>query len=152
MPLPVVPRPASASARRLAAAATAALLLATSAGCAGPRAESSGLFSPYRIALPQGNYVTAEMLDKLRPGMTREQVRLVLGSPLLQPLFRADRWDYVFAYRFANGRTEVRRVAIHFKDDVIASIKADPLPEGDEANDPMLPGGRPAAAAAAARR
>jgi outer membrane protein assembly factor BamE len=146
MPLTVDPRPARASARHLATAA-AAVLLAASAGCAGPRSDSSGLFSPYRIDLPQGNYVTGEMLDKLRPGMTREQVRLVLGSPLLQPLFRADRWDYVFAYRYANGRTEVRRVAIHFKDDLIATIKADPLPEGDEANDPMLPGGRPAAAA-----
>jgi outer membrane protein assembly factor BamE len=144
---PVVHRPARASARRLAATAAAALLLATIAGCAGRQTESSGLFAPYRIDLPQGNYVTGEMLDKLRPGMTREQVRLVLGSPLLQPLFRADRWDYVFAYRFASGRTEVRRVAIHFKDDLIATIKADPLPEGDEANDPMLPGGRPAAAA-----
>jgi outer membrane protein assembly factor BamE len=91
------------------------------------------------------------MLDKLSPGMTREQVRLVLGSPLLQPLFRADRWDYVFAYRFASGRTEVRRVAILFKDDLIATIKADPLPQNDEANDPMLPGGRPAPAAAARR-
>ena len=151
MTLTVIPRPVRASARRLAAAAAAAFLLVASAGCAGPRTESSGLFSPYRIYLPHGNYVTSEMLDKLRPGMTREQVRLVLGSPLLQPLFRADRWDYVFAYRFASGHTEVRRVAIHFKDDLIASIKADPLPEGDEANDPMLPGGKPAAAAAARR-
>ena len=50
-------------------------------------------------------------------------------------------------FGFASGRTEVRRVGIHFKDDLIATIKADPLPEGDEANDPMLPGGRPAAAA-----
>lgn len=142
MPVPVV-----SVAARTAAFAAAALCVVVSGGCAKLGTESSGLFSPYRIDLPQGNYLTADMLDKLRPGMSREQVRLVLGSPLLQPLFRADRWDYVFAYRFANGRTEVRRVAIFFKDDLIATIKADTLPENDEAIDPLLPGARTRAAA-----
>lgn len=143
MSVPVVS--AAARAAVLAAATLCALALG---GCAKVGTDSSGLFSPYRIDLPQGNYITADMLEKLRPGMTREQVRLVLGSPLLQPLFRADRWDYVFAYRFASGRTEVRRVAIFFKDDLIATIKADTLPENDEANDPLLPGARKRAAAA----
>jgi outer membrane protein assembly factor BamE len=143
MPVPVVH-----AAARAAVLTAAALCVAALGGCARSGAESSGLFSPYRIDLPQGNYITAEMLEKLRPGMTREQVRLVLGSPLLQPLFRADRWDYVFAYRFASGRTEVRRVAIFFKDDIITTIKADALPENDESLDPLLPGGRTRAAAA----
>jgi outer membrane protein assembly factor BamE len=143
MPVPVV-----SVAARTATLAAAALCVVAFGGCAKLGAESGGLFSPYRIDLPQGNYITAEMLDKLRPGMSREQVRLVLGSPLLQPLFRADRWDYVFAYRFASGRTEVRRVAIFFKDDMIATIKADTLPENDEAIDPLLPGARTRAAAA----
>jgi outer membrane protein assembly factor BamE len=144
MPVPVV-----SVAARTAAFVAAALCVVASGGCAKLGTESSGLFSPYRIDLPQGNYITADMLDKLRPGMGREQVRLVLGSPLLQPLFRADRWDYVFAYRFASGRTEVRRVAIFFKDDMIATIKADTLPDNDESLDPLLPGGRARPATAA---
>ena len=103
------------------------------------------MFEPYRIDLPQGNYLTREMLDQVRPGSTRDQVRAVLGVPLLSPLFRPERWDYVFRYQYPSGKAEVRRVVIRFKDDRVASIDADELPEREDPNDPLLPGARPPA-------
>ena len=148
---PVFLRPPPAGSRagppargwRLALALACAAALA---GCAGQRSDqSSGLLSPYRIDLPQGNYLTAEMLDQVKPGMTREQVRQVLGAPLLNPLFRPDRWDYVFRYQYPNGRAELRRVALIFKDDQITTIRADTLPASEAVIDPALPGYKPPA-------
>ena len=131
--------PAGASPRSLCAL-LALVSLMTLAGCGTSRDRSSGLFEPYKIDLPQGNYVTREMLDKVTNGMSREQVRYTLGSPLLNPLFRPNRWDYVFRYQYASGKAELRRVVILFTDDKVASIKADDLPMRDDTSDPALPG------------
>lgn len=111
--------------------------------CTSSDPNRSGLFEPYRVSLPQGNYVTRDMLDQVKAGMTREQVRLALGSPLLNHVFRDDRWDYVFRLQHANRRAELRRVTILFKDDKVATIEADALPQRDDPNDPTLPGYRP---------
>lgn len=131
--------------------ALAAAALATLGGCASQRNDRSGLFQPYRTDLPQGNYVTREMLEQVETGMTREQVRVALGTPLLGQLFRNDRWDYVFRYQHASGRSDQRRVTIVFRDDRVAEIRSDELPLRDDATDPLLPGARPSAAAAQAR-
>lgn len=113
------------------------------AGCASRDPNRSGLLEPYRFALPQGNYVTQEMLDQVKPGMTREQVRFVLGSPLVVSNFRSDRWDYVFRYQHANRKAELRRVVIRFANDRVDAIDADALPQRDDSSDPALPGIRP---------
>lgn len=136
-------RPRAAFAERhLRSATVIALALAAMAfgGCGTQRSDRSGLFEPYRTDLPQGNYVTREMLDQVQPGMARAQVRAALGSPLLEPMFRADRWDYVFRYLHASGRSEQRRVTIHFSEDKVASIEADELPLREDPTDPALPG------------
>ena len=117
-----------------------AAVTVTLCACQSDNPDRSGLLEPYRIDLPQGNYVTQEMLQQVKPGMNREQVRYALGSPLLLQAFRNDRWDYVFRYQHANGRADARRVAVFFKDDKVALIKADPLPARDDASDPALPG------------
>ncbi|MCL4746364.1 MAG: outer membrane protein assembly factor BamE [Burkholderiaceae bacterium] len=112
-------------------------------GCASRPADRSGLFEPYRTDLPQGNYLTQEMIDQVRSGMTREQVKFALGSPLLTPVFRTDRWDYVFRYQRANGTSELRRVVVRFGDDKVVSVQAaDTLPANAESDDPALPGYR----------
>ncbi|MDR3213281.1 MAG: outer membrane protein assembly factor BamE [Azoarcus sp.] len=72
--------------------------------------SACSFFAPYRIDVRQGNYVDETMLAQLKPGMTREQVRFVLGSPLVTDVFRTDRWDYV--YRFKPGRGDVQQVAV----------------------------------------
>lgn len=123
----------------LTALRTALLCLAL-AGCANDP-NSSGLLSPYRIDIPQGNYVTREMLDQVKPGMNRDQVRYALGAPLLTHTFRTDRWDYVFRYQHPSGRVDVRRVAIRFNaDERVSVIEADQLPQRDDLTDPALPG------------
>jgi len=105
-----------------------------------------GLFEPYKGDLPQGNYVTRSMVEQVRPGMVREQVRSILGSPLLGHVFHADRWDYTFRFRHPDGRTEQRNVSVRFRDGRVSEIIADPLPEREDPSDPALPGfkaGRP---------
>ncbi|MBN9426462.1 MAG: outer membrane protein assembly factor BamE [Burkholderiales bacterium] len=127
--------------RALALAAAFAAL----AGCGTRDPNRSGLFEPYRTDLPQGNYLTRQQVDQVKEGMTREQVRFALGSPLLMHVFHPDRWDYVFRYQFPNGNTELRRVTLRFANDRVAAIEADELPLKEDANDPALPGYRPSA-------
>ncbi|RPH58078.1 MAG: outer membrane protein assembly factor BamE [Burkholderiales bacterium] len=130
---------------RLLPAVLAAVLLA--GGCAQRDPNRSGLLQPYRSDLPQGNYLTQETLAQVKEGMTREQVRFVLGTPLLRHVFHPDRWDYVFRYQFPNGRAELRRATIVFRDDRVASIVAESLPAKEDPTDPALPGYRPPATA-----
>lgn len=70
---------------------------------------------PYRPDVQQGNWITQSMIDELRVGMSREQVRFLLGSPMLTSVFHAERWDYPFVFR--EGRSndaEVRRFTVFF--------------------------------------
>jgi outer membrane protein assembly factor BamE len=71
-------------------------------------------FSPYRPTIQQGNFVSAEQLAQLKAGMTREQVRFVLGTALLQDIFHADRWDYPFRFERGNGELTTSRVTVYF--------------------------------------
>ncbi|MGE0310411.1 MAG: outer membrane protein assembly factor BamE [Lautropia sp.] len=119
----------------------AAALVALSLGaCTSADRTRSGFLEPYRISIPQGNYVNQQMLDQVRTGMSRDQVRLALGSPLLTDAFHPERWDYIFRFQYANGETQLRRVTIRFQEDRVSAIKSDPLPARDDANDPALPG------------
>ena len=74
-----------------AALALAAAVLATSA-CGVPRIPG---ITPYKMDIQQGNLLTQEQVSRLKPGMSKEEVRLILGTPLLTDIFHADRWDYV---------------------------------------------------------
>ena len=97
--------------RYLGISATVAVSVAA-AGC-GMTPTLPGL-PAYRIDIQQGNFVSQEMVSQLKPGMTREQVRFVLGTPLVTDIFHSDRWDYVF-YRDPPGRPrEQRRLAVFF--------------------------------------
>jgi outer membrane protein assembly factor BamE len=85
--------------------------------------------TPYRIEIQQGNFIDQDMVSKLKPGMTREQVRFVLGTPLVSDIFHADRWDYVFTRR-PQGTDEVqkRRLSVFFKDGRLARVEGDIVP------------------------
>jgi outer membrane protein assembly factor BamE len=119
-----------------------AFLAAATAGCASSDRSTSGLFAPYRIDVPQGNYVDQTMLGQLKEGMSREQVRFALGTPLLIDPFRPDRWDYVFRFQHPNGEADLRRATVFFAEGRVARIEADALPTSDEGSDPALPGYR----------
>ncbi len=97
-------------------------------GCQSKDPNSGGLFSAYRTDIPQGNYISKEMLSQVKTGMTQQQVKFALGAPLLVPVFSEGRWDYVFRHQFANGTVELKRVVIKFKNDKVDSIDADDLP------------------------
>lgn len=125
---------------RLLAAGIVAMLLT---GCASDDTTRSGIFSPYRSDLPQGNYLTQTMLDDVKPGMSSRDVQRALGSPLLTDVFQPDRWNYVFRYRHPNGRVDLRKVIIRFdSNDRVASIDADELPAVESPSDTALPGFR----------
>jgi outer membrane protein assembly factor BamE len=85
--------------------------------------------TPYRINIVQGNFVSREAVSQLREGMTRDQVKFLLGTPLLNDVFHADRWDYVFSFR--RGNTPVvqqRRYTVYFEGDRLVKFSGDELP------------------------
>jgi outer membrane protein assembly factor BamE len=108
-------------------------------GCAQDRSRS-GLFEPYKISIPQGNYVTQTMLAQVREGMTREQVRFVLGTPLVQDVFHPNRWDYVFRFQHPNGDADLRHASVFFESEKVKRVEQIDLPVRDDLNDPALPG------------
>jgi outer membrane protein assembly factor BamE len=80
---------------------------------------------PYKIDIQQGNYVTQDMIAKLKPGMSRSQVRFALGTPLLVDPFRTDRWDYVYTYQKQGELTEQRTVTVVFRGEQLDRIEGD---------------------------
>jgi outer membrane protein assembly factor BamE len=80
--------------------------------------------TPYRVEIVQGNVVTREQVALVRPGMAREQVRNVLGAPLLTDLFHASRWDYVFSLRRGGDVVQRKTVTAWFDGDVLKTIDA----------------------------
>jgi outer membrane protein assembly factor BamE len=85
--------------------------------------------TPYRINIVQGNFVSREAASQLREGMTRDQVKFLLGTPLLTDVFHANRWDYVFSFR--RGNTPVvqqRRYTVFFDGDRLVKFGGDELP------------------------
>ncbi|MBN7795097.1 outer membrane protein assembly factor BamE [Parahaliea mediterranea] len=83
----------------------------------------------YRIDVEQGNLVDQEMVDQLQPGMSRRQVRFILGTPLVEDPFNAARWDYPYVIR--NGEEVIRKaqVTVRFDGDSLSEISGDYLPE-----------------------
>lgn len=110
----------------------AVLSLALS-GCgwvSGDRLDSFSI--TYKINIQQGNVITKEMADQLKPGMTRDQVKFVMGTPLLTDAFHANRWDYPFRFQPGRGRIEERRFTVFFENDRMVRFDSDPLPTEEE--------------------
>ena len=103
-------------------------LVLLAGGCSG--SYSIPGFRAYRIDVQQGNAITQEMVAKLKPGMTRAQVRFTLGTPLVVDPFRKDRWDYVYLYEKPGAPREYRHVAVFFKDDRLERLESDIVPPG----------------------
>jgi outer membrane protein assembly factor BamE len=87
-----------------------------------------GFITPYRIDIVQGNAVTKEQAAVLKPGMSRLQVRDVLGTPLMADPFHANRWDYIFTLRRPGADLQRRSVVVFFDGDVVKNIEAPDLP------------------------
>lgn len=105
--------------------------LVTLAACGSVDSASNRLASivtPYKIDIVQGNFVSSEQAAALKEGMTRNQVREILGTPLLTSIFHADRWDYVFTFKRQGVEPQARRVTVFFKADALVRTEADALP------------------------
>lgn len=82
----------------------------------------------YKLPTRQGNVIEQRDLDKLKPGMTRDQVKFVMGTPLAATPFRADRWDYVGYYKSPRGEVTQRTVTVFFEGDTLARLEgAEPV-------------------------
>ncbi|MEQ1488443.1 MAG: outer membrane protein assembly factor BamE [Methylotenera sp.] len=91
---------------------------------------------PYKIDVQQGNVVTSKMLLQLRPGMTKSQVRFIMGTPLIQDSFHGNRWDYAYQMRENGKITEQRRVILDFESELLKTVRGDVAPKsGDQAAD-----------------
>lgn len=80
---------------------------------------------PHRIDVQQGNAIDQENIARLKPGLSRSQVRFLLGTPLVIDPFRNDRWDYIYTFHKAGKLTEEKRVTLHFDGDLLARIEGD---------------------------
>jgi len=88
----------------------------------------AGLVTPYKVEVVQGNFVSKEQVEAIKPGMSRQQVRDILGTPLLTSVFHADRWDYVFTLRRQGVPAQERKLAVFFKGDVMERVVGDEMP------------------------
>jgi len=106
----------------------------SSGGSSGPDLTSRMLkvVTPYKIDIVQGNVVTREQVALLKPGMQRNVVRDILGTPLLESVFHADRWDFVFTLRRQGSPSQSRKVTVYFKNDLMDRVEADALPSESE--------------------
>lgn len=86
---------------------------------------------PFKMEVQQGNVVTSKMLLQLRPGMTRSQVRYIMGTPLIVDSFRDNRWDYFYELRKQGAIVEKRRVILDFDKDSLVSVRGDVIPSAE---------------------
>jgi outer membrane protein assembly factor BamE len=118
---------------RASSVVLALLCAALLAGCGVPRALG---IAPYKIEIQQGNFVSQEMVSQLKSGMSKDQVRQIMGTPLLVDIFHAERWDYLYSRETTEGKREKRKVVIFFEDGKLARI------DGDEMLRPTSAAGR----------
>ena len=100
----------------------------------------------YRIDIQQGNAITQEMLNKLKPDMTKKQVAYVLGTPLIIDTFHPNRWDYIYTFHPGNGQREQRKLTLYFTDEEVLShiegdtrtVAREDLPEAERTESNIL--------------
>jgi outer membrane protein assembly factor BamE len=128
--MPAIASPRRPSARLVQRVALAAAVPVLLGGCAALQRTDSlfGVITPYRIDIVQGNAITKEQAARVRPGLTRLQVREILGTPLVADPFHAERWDYLFTLRRPGTDPQARHVVVRFDGEVVKSIDAPDLP------------------------
>ena len=92
------------------------VLLSLLTGC------SKGLFSVHKLEIQQGNALEKADIERVRAGMSKDEVQAILGTPVVEPLFQPDRWDYLFYLKAADTREVQRKVTITFEGDQVVAI------------------------------
>ncbi len=93
-----------------------------------PLPDKDNLPLVYKIDIPQGNVVTQDMLAQLKPGMPKNKVRFIMGTPLIVDTFHDDRWDYIYSFQEGGGDRSQRKISLFFKEDVLARVEGDIKP------------------------
>lgn len=104
------------------------LILASALAVSGCANVVGLFFKPYRFEIQQGNFVSKEAVERLRIGMTRDQVRFTLGTPMLTPVFKANVWIYLFHLRKTTGEIEERRLTVYFENEKLVRWEGDDMP------------------------
>lgn len=92
--------------------------------------------SIHTVDIQQGNIITPEMVEQLKPGMTRQQVRFVMGTPSLVDTFHRDRWDYIYTLKDREGKREQKHVTLFFEGDELVRIQTDGISSEPPAGTP----------------
>ena len=117
---------------RILLAVAASAVLAACGSFDGLTGRMANSITPYRVEVVQGNFISREQVEALRPGMNRQQVREVLGTPLLTSVFHADRWDYVFTLKRQGVEPQARKLTVYFTGDAMQRFEGDPMPSEAE--------------------
>lgn len=89
---------------------------------------SCSLLTPHKVEVRQGNLISPEMQAKIKIGMTQTQVRAALGTPLVNDVFHANRWDYIYRFQTQGQLVEEKKMTLYFENDVLQRIE-DATPE-----------------------
>ena len=125
----------SAKAYRSARLGLTLLVGAVLAACSSFDSATNRLVSvvtPYKIDVVQGNFVSREQVEALQPGMGRQQVRDILGTPLVTSLFHNDRWEYVFTLKRPGVEVQTRKLTVFFEGDSFVRSEGDEMPSESE--------------------
>jgi outer membrane protein assembly factor BamE len=117
------------------------LALVAQSACSIPK---PGLPRVHKVTVQQGNVITQEMIDRLRPGMTRSQVAFVMGEPVFRNPFDDSRWDYIYTLQIPGYYEDAKRMSLYFENNVLAYFTGDyaptdAMPEQDTASSRELP-------------
>ena len=95
--------------------------------CACSRSYDGGFNAPllHKIDIQQGNVVDQEMLDQLKPGMDKKQVKFIMGTAVLIDPFHNERWEYIYSFQEGGTVREQRHITLHFENDKLAYISGD---------------------------
>jgi len=127
--MPVIPHCRSGA---LAAALLTCLSLVACSSVSDSTRSALTAVTPYRVEVVQGNFVSREQVGALRPGMSRQQVRDILGTSLLSDVFHANRWDYVFTIRRQGVEAQQRRLTLFFNGELLDRFEGDEMPSEEE--------------------
>lgn len=92
-------------------------------------ASCSNLLTPYKMDIRQGNYVTAEMRAQLKLGMSKQQVRYIMGTPMINDVFHGNRWDYVFRLEHEGNIVDKQGMTLYFEGENLVRIDDGNMPE-----------------------
>ncbi len=98
----------------------------------GASTRLASVVTPYKVDVVQGNFVSREQVEALQAGMGRQQVRDILGTPLVSSLFHADRWEYVFTLKRPGVDAQTRKLTVFFKGDTLERFEGDEMPSESE--------------------